>query len=308
MTEFIKQITQEYGDAAEIVPIEWLHMLKQDVDDLKNDDSLNDFIMARIKGEYDDILTLPKIEFVVRSIIIVASKSSLAEVIFNHNGKRIPLQLPPGYVHYISKPAFIEDNLTKTLSPHGYHVKRIERLPLKILAVRSGLCVYGRNNICFREDMGSFLGLFAYLSDIPCESGEWHPLRRMDSCETCRICERNCPTGAIKEEKVIISSDRCLTRFSYNRNELPDGMELPDYLYGCMKCQECCPHNHRYLGNVIESEEFTEEETRILLQGTPFESLTKELGQKLRTTGMQCWFGALQCNLGPLLDKLQGAY
>ena len=160
--------------------------------------------------------------FEVNSLIVVASNSPGVSVSFTVSGKKIPLMIPPSYVDMNTISKEIEKYANVFLDDKGNHVKNVSKLPLKILAVRSGLCIYGRNNISYREDMGSFLRLTALYSDIKCDEANWCELRQMDSCKNCHICMNMCPTKAIIDESHLIKRDRCLTSFNESEGDFPD--------------------------------------------------------------------------------------
>ena len=101
-----------------------------------------------------------------KSIIIVVVPRPQAQATFRRNGEIRSLILPPTYVAYDRTTKQIQDFLTEILGTWGFHVAPAA-LPLKILAVRSGLGEYGRNNICYVPGMGSFLQLAAVYSDMP---------------------------------------------------------------------------------------------------------------------------------------------
>ncbi len=52
------------------------------------------------------------------------------------------------------------------LGPAGIEVARA-RIPVKLLAVRTGLAQYGRNNIAYVRNMGSLVRLDAFCTDAP---------------------------------------------------------------------------------------------------------------------------------------------
>ena len=83
-------------------------------------------------------------------------------------------------------------------------------MPLKALAVCSGLGAYGRNNICYVPCMGSFCQLVAFYAEAPGEEAAWGEPRMMARCETCEACRVHCPTGAIAAERFLLHAERCL--------------------------------------------------------------------------------------------------
>jgi epoxyqueuosine reductase len=107
--------------------------------------------------------TLPN----AKSIIVVAVPRPQAQATFTFKGRRKTLILPPTYVAYERTINRVADFLTEILKERGHKIARTT-LPLKILAVRSGLAEYGRNNITYVSGMGSFFQLVAFYSDLPC--------------------------------------------------------------------------------------------------------------------------------------------
>ena len=287
----------DHGHRAKIVPGECLNRLKQDIDDLKNGSK---------SGYYD--FNVPDLDFEVNSLIIVASKSSRVLVNFTVDGEKIPLNIPPSYADMYTISEEMEKNANDFLAPKGNHVKIASKLPLKILAVRSGLCIYGRNNICYREDMGSFLRLTALYSDIKCDEANWYELRQMDSCKKCTICLNMCPTKAITKESHLIKRDRCLTLYNENEGDFPDWIDYRAHnsIVGCIRCQENCPHNKEFKNDIIESVDFSEEESKLLIDGEPLEKYPEPLLEKMRALGMMVYASVISRNLKVLLNATQG--
>jgi epoxyqueuosine reductase len=307
MTEALKQEIIRHGDRAAIVPIGRLQSIRQDVAELKDSGVLNDFQHNIVDNIYH--LDKPDADFKIHSLLIVASPSpSSATITFNRNGKRIPLTLPAAYVDNATAPARIERYLQAYLNLRGYHVQYAPRLPRKLLAVRSGLGLYGKNNICYVEGMGSYLNLAPYVSDISHGEDCWRDIGHMELCRTCQACFRNCPTGAITQTRFLIDNERCLTYF----NEAGREWEFPEWmdpsvhhtLYGCARCQAVCPVNKEFLTNTIEAAEFTEEETSLLLEGEPFERFPQKLQQKVNALDMKQYLGALPRNMRILFARV----
>lgn len=306
MYEFILRQTMERGDRAAMTPVERLKNIKEDIDDLKARYDLNGYQQYIIDKIYQ--LDLPKNCFKIRSIIVVASPSpAMTYVNFHWQGKKIPLVIPATYTDFMTISDKVGQYLNEALKGKGYQVEYAPCLPKKLLAVRSGLGVYGRNNICYVEGMGSFFNISTFYTDIPCTRDTWHDVRRMETCENCMACRDNCPTGAIASERYIIDNERCLTNFneSGSENDFPGWIDpsIHNSVIGCMRCQSICPENIKYLSNTIESEDFDEDETLILLEGIPFEQFPDELKHKIQALGMNEYLNALPRNLKALLSS-----
>jgi len=104
-----------------------------------------------------------------RSLLAVAAPVPQVEITFHRNGKPVRLRVPPTYLH--DSDAAVERAIHEVLSPSGYSLAKAN-VPEKLLAVRSGLAEYGKNNVAYVLGMGSFHRLTAFFSDFPCET-EW---------------------------------------------------------------------------------------------------------------------------------------
>lgn len=146
---------------------------------------------------------------------MLTTRSSFMSAIGSHphartwNGETLALILPPTYVGYDETRKWVEDLLAQILRTKGYRVVR-PSLPLKLLAVRSGLGWYGRNNICYVPGMGSFLQLVSVYSDLPCQKDSWREAQMMPSCQNCYACRLSCPTGAISSDRFLLRAERCI--------------------------------------------------------------------------------------------------
>jgi epoxyqueuosine reductase len=304
MVELLKQEILIHGDKFQILSIERLKDLKKDIEDFKNNEDLNDFQKFIANSLYQ--FELPETDFVIRSIIIIASPTpAYAKVVFDWQGKKIPLiSLARSYVGKENAPTATKQYLTKFLKPTGYHIKDTSWLPLKSLAARSGLAVYGRNNITYVDGIGSFLTLVAYFSDIECKEDNWHEIRQMDNCSDCTACLKNCPTGAILKERFLINNEKCLSNLNESTGDFPEWLPKSAHncIYDCLRCQNICPKNKDYIGNIIGPIEFDEVETDLLLSGKPIEEFSPALEKKVRFLGMDEWLSAIPRNLKVLFE------
>ena len=248
----------------------------------------------RRKGRFDEEFYLERLSWFrfslpetlpdARSIIIVAVPRPQTEAVFNWCGKSLSLILPPTYTDYRKVAQHVASILTGVLEPSGYRVTQ-SQLPFKLLAVRSGLGAYGRNNICYVPGMGSFLELVGLYSDIPCPEDKWQEALMMEACRNCHACVRHCPTGAITEERFLLHAERCIVF----HNERPSSIPFPSWidptwhncLEGCMHCQRVCPEDKSFWGWIEGREEFSEEEAALLLKGSPQDRFPQETIGKL---------------------------
>jgi epoxyqueuosine reductase len=80
-----------------------------------------------------------------KTVIIVAAPQYKSIAEFDIGGRRLETVIPPTYM-YPGVNGKITDILDRTIAVRGFRYTRAA-LPLKLIAVRSGLGSYGRNNI-----------------------------------------------------------------------------------------------------------------------------------------------------------------
>ena len=179
-----------------------------------------------------------------RSVLIVAMPRPAHVVHFDVDGKDFEALMPPTYFRYR---ATFED-VRMDLAENGLPGAGLEHLsaPLKATAGYLGLIQYGRNNISYAEDLGSYIQLCGYWVDasLP-QIREIRTVSLLRQCENCGICASVCPTDAISEERVLLRAERCLTFLNENPGDWPGWVSPHTHncLLGCLECQRACPAN-----------------------------------------------------------------
>jgi epoxyqueuosine reductase len=262
------------------VSINRLEELQEDVDKLKREGKLSG--NATYRSYLQDLkFEIPKNLPDARSLIIVAVPSRLMLARFHFDGNVFDVPLPPNY-HKLTD-EFLEktvlDRIIRRLDGEG---ERARRVHLKLLAVRSGLGKYGRNNLCYVEGMGSLLRLAAYFTNCELENN-WNDIRLMEICRSCKACMINCPTRCITEENFVIDAGKCVSLYNEIKGEFPEWIspKAHNALMGCMKCQSVCPANREVLTLSERLDDITEEETNRILKGEPDQALLNSLAKKL---------------------------
>ncbi len=239
-----------------------------------------------------------------QSLIVVAMPRSPTRATFIWNGKRQSFILPPTYTAYDEKRLYIERLVAEAVGNEGYRIAT-PILPLKLLAVHSGIVEYGRNNITYASGMGSFIRLTAVYSDMPCETDNWRKVQMMKSCQNCKICQKACPTGAIPTNRFLLRAEKCVTFHNEKKGNIPFpawiNPKWHNCIVGCIICQKACPENEPFLQMVGETADFDEEETKLILRGVPREELPESTVKKLQTLSLTDYFDELPRNLSVLI-------
>lgn len=236
------------------------------------------------------------------SLIIVAVPQPQYRITFEWNGKSHPFFIPPNYLYYSDTQ--VENILSQVLRRENYGVA-MATLPKKLLAVRSGLAQYGKNNLSYVPGMGSFHRLTVFYSDLPCPEDIWQDMHMMEECHTCDACLRGCPSDAISSDRFLLHAERCISFYNERAVDFPEWIkpQWHNALVGCMYCQRVCPPNKSFLQWIDDRTKFSEEETRLLLEGSLQDRLSATTIQKIKDIHLWDYINVLGRNLEFLLKK-----
>lgn len=237
-----------------------------------------------------------------QSILVVAAPSPVTRLSVGWQGAKRELVIPPIYIYTAAK-LRIEALLAQVLtSVHRSAVSVC--LPLKLLAVHSGLSQYGRNNVSYCPGLGSFYRLFAFLTDVLAAADPWQAVTRMAACDSCDACTHSCPTGALTKDRRLIRAGRCLTYLNERSEPFPAWLDssLHNTLVGCLRCQLVCPQNAAYRQPVDLSDYLTEAELESILAGQDYGALPEPTSRKVQALDLyDIELPALKRNLQALL-------
>lgn len=287
-----------HGDRIKLVAVEHLKDIRSELNQFQEKEELNGFQKWIVKDLYR--FSLPETGFEVKSIIIAALHHPFyADVEFSYEGR---IYQTKSLTHSDSVGA--KEYITRLVTSLGYHLQEVWDLPLKRLAVQSGLAVYGRNNITYIDGLGSNFAYMTFLTDMPCETDDWRDVRNADLCNKCNICRNMCPTGAILPNRFLIDNERCLSAINESGGDFPEWLpeDVHHTLYDCLRCQERCPMNADAAQDRIGPFRFSEEETLKLLDGKGPEDFSDEFNRLAAGIGLFDWKDGLPRNMRAIMS------
>jgi epoxyqueuosine reductase len=291
------------GYQGKIVPLQRLAELATEIAQLRESGLVDaDFYQSAFSHfVYDYSDRLPG----AQSIIIAAFPQPIVRLPYRWQGRQREALIPPSYAFAREEDALAQ-LVTDILTKDGYTMLRVYP-PLKLLAARSGLSWYGRNNITYVAGMGSLNRLVAWATDLPADHDPWLAARRLAACEHCQICVKACPTNCIDRQRKTIHAENCLTNLNESGAPLPEWVEHNWHhaLVGCLRCQEYCQQNQAYLTPVTWDETLEEDEVALILEGPELEQLPPALREKLQRLDLLEYYEerALPRNLRLLVEQ-----
>jgi len=262
----------QLGYKSTMVPITRLQELGKDIDERNRKGQFAPELFDEQLKAFDFNVNMEDAE--VRSIIIIAAPQPFIKLGIKSGKRALSVVIPPTYSMLIDKK--VERELKAILEQAGHNIYK-HQIPLKSLAVRSGLARYGRNNLAYVEGMGSYCRLNAFCTSLPIQNSIWTEPQSLQECENCVACIKKCPTKAIDKDRFLIQAERCLTFHNEREVEFPPGLhpEWHHCLIGCLYCQAHCPVNMKVTGWIEERGTLDENDTAVLLEGGPLAAFSE---------------------------------
>jgi epoxyqueuosine reductase len=279
---------EKMGYCASVVSIDHLGELGEEIGARHDHGELN----GKFYHEYENPYFHPKLPSNfkdARSIVVMATPQSMIRTSMRWKGKELKLIVPPTYYDSDKVIRDARKALKKALGPKKHRLVRAV-LPQKLLAVRSGLAMYGKNNITYVPRFGSLYRLTSFYTDFDSPIDCWREKKALPKCSLCKACRNACPTGAIRDDRFLIHVERCLTYLNEKKSEEPFPKWVPgnahNALIGCMRCQRACPYDREFINRYEERGSFSEEETKYLLSGNFMGPKGKAMERKLKRIGL----------------------
>lgn len=255
---------------------------------------IKDYIDFSLKEKYPSI----------HSLIIIATPSPQVDIKFQIENKEFWLKIPPIYSDRLELAGRIKEITSEIFDNNGYKTFPVI-LPKKLIAVKSGLAKYGKNNLAYVNGMGSYHRLTLFAADLHCENDSWQKTQMLGRCEKCFACQKSCPTSAIGDNNFVIKAERCLAYLNEQTGLFPDWVDPISHncIIGCIKCQDSCPENKSYISASKFKEEFNEKETHMILNEIPYDELPENLQTKISNLCLKYYYKQLSRNISPLIEN-----
>jgi len=296
-------LLEKNGCRGVFIPFDRLDEVKEEIRRLRREGMLDKSFYDEWMPTYLDA-KLPRSMSKPKSILLIAVPATQRKVTFHFNEKAHQFVVPPTYGIGTRITRRLR-NILKDGQRNGSFRLVAAFPPLKLLAVRSGLARYGRNNVTYVPGFGSFHRLMAFYSDLEAPEGHWGEKRVHPKCAKCGACVSACPTGAISEDRFLLRAERCLPFMNERTSEHPfPSWVKPEWhnaIVGCMICQRVCPIDRGVIGKIEDGESFSEEETEYLLKGKYSGKKATLIRKKLKRAGLD--MSIFPRNLETLLNR-----
>ncbi len=299
MEKFLDPFLEKYNFKAKALPVGRLSGLERDFKKLL-DSGLVD------KKVYDSYLrgfsfTGPDDLKDLNSIIILSMPRPQHRLRIHFEDRAVEAIIPPTYINYRKTYRDIFKLLKKWLAGKGYGLSQA-LLPLKLLASRSGLSKYGKNNIAYVGKWGSFHQLAGFYTDWKTEEDPWQELESLAACNSCTLCVDQCPTRAIPKDWFNLDAARCLTFLNESKDDIPTWVKPGSHnsLIGCMRCQLICPYNNKVKDWIEDIGELDHEDIALLAESSRGKKKDPQLVNKFKGMGLYEWLDDI-----PILRNLR---
>jgi epoxyqueuosine reductase len=280
----MKELPVSFQMEYRAVSCKYLSELQANVDSLRNANKIhnNEVFQSYIADfKYQIPKDFPEAKFV----IIAAVSKPIAKIKFQYKNEIHDIYIGSPYYDSGYTDEMVQESLRKRINlPSEFKLVQNRKLHQKLLAVRSGLGKYGRNNLCYVGDMGCFVNLYTFFTDYEGLTGSWEEIETLKYCDNCKICLKNCPTGAIRDDEFVIDISKCLPLYNEIPGIFPSWIPITAHnaLMGCLKCQLTCPGNRKALKEICKLEGLNEEETQMILDSNIPKENVEDVCRKLK--------------------------
>lgn len=304
MEDLLKSFISKYDFKAGVLPVKRLAGLKNDFKECLQKGFIDNKVYKSYLNGFS--FKVPDDLKEAKSIIILGMARPQHRLNIDLGNRTIDAIIPPTYIDYRKIYRDVFKLLKKWFAADGYRLSRA-LLPLKLTAARSGLAEYGKNNIAYIGQWGSFHQLAGFYTDWKTIRDPWQEMKILDACKSCKLCTSICPTGAILEDRFNIDASRCLTFLNESKDDIPEWVKPGSHnsLVGCRRCQLVCPYNKKVKDWIVDIGKLSQEDIALLEESSKGKKKDPKLVNKLKSMGLYEWLDGVPIlrNLRLLADK-----
>jgi epoxyqueuosine reductase len=128
--------------------------------------------------------------------------------------------------------------------PNFKAIPYVDSAPLfeKLIAQKAGLGWIGKNSCLINKDYGSKILIGEIITNY---STNYNTIIQEDNCKECSNCINICPNQAIRDNKSINANLCSAYQTIENKGNIPNNINLKDYIFGCDICLNSCPWNNK---------------------------------------------------------------
>lgn len=205
------------------------------------------FAQTFLDSRYLDFRYLREVPFEARTIGVVSIPVSAYTLDLGTAEGPLEAVVPPIYFLPPGRWKPVIALLDRAMEAQGFHCS-YAHLPSKSVGARLGLTHYGRNNVTYTPEAGSYHFMVGFATDADLGwstgNGPVEP-RLLSECEGCDRCLAACPTKALSADRFVMRHERCLTLWNEMPGDFPAFVapHLHHTLMGCTRCTDVCPAN-----------------------------------------------------------------
>lgn len=112
----------------------------------------------------------------------------------------------------------------------------------KVIAKEAGLGWIGKNSLLINKTFGSKILIGEIITNF---STDYSNELEKDLCKECSTCISSCPNQSIQKNNTINANLCNSYQTIENKNNIPENINLKNYIFGCDICLNSCPWNSK---------------------------------------------------------------
>jgi epoxyqueuosine reductase len=148
------------------------------------------------------------------------------------------------YHKAIKQALYLLIHCIQDIYPNFKAIPFVDSAPIleKVIAKESGLGWIGKNSLLINKIFGSKILLGEIITNF---STDYSNELEKDLCKECSTCISSCPNQSIQKNNTINANLCNSYQTIENKNNIPENINLKNYIFGCDICINSCPWNSK---------------------------------------------------------------